>query len=119
MVLALGVFLTNFAEFALVPVTFNYVVECFTDLGPEVITILNCFRLILGLVIPFFIDGWLARVGPGWAFGMMAFFTIFAFSLIGLLAWKGEFIRQYSLPGLERSEDGRELIVDEATDSRC
>lgn len=74
---------------------------------------LNFFRLILGLAVPFFVDPWVAKVGTGWVFGMMAFFAIFAFSLTGLLAWKGEWIRQYSFPSLRKSGDGTQLIVNE------
>lgn len=110
MVLALAIVLINFCEIILVPVIINYVVECFTDHAAEVTTVLNFFRLILGLMVPFFIDKWKAKVGPGWVFGMMAFFTIFAFSLTGLLAWKGHIIRQYSFADLKKSEDGTQLI---------
>lgn len=116
MVLALGIFLINFCEIAPIPVTITYVVECFINLAPEVETALNFFRLILGLVVPFFINPRLARVGPGWVFGMMSFFTLVAFSLTGLLAWKGELIRSYSLPGLGRTEDGTRLIVKNETE---
>ncbi|KAF7594751.1 hypothetical protein BBP40_008458 [Aspergillus hancockii] len=65
-VLALAVLLTIFSEIALFPIITNYVVECFTDHAAEVMTILNLFRLILGLAVPFLIDPWEARVGPGW-----------------------------------------------------
>ncbi|KAJ5818912.1 hypothetical protein N7474_004503 [Penicillium riverlandense] len=110
MVLALGQFLLNFSEIAIVPVIFTYVAECFTDHGPEVVTVLNCWRLILGLTVPFFITAWEERVGAGWVFGMMAFFSIFAFSLTGLLAWKGPSIRGYSFTRLRKSEDGTKVI---------
>ncbi|KAL1965537.1 hypothetical protein VTN77DRAFT_5620 [Rasamsonia byssochlamydoides] len=106
MVLALAIFLINFCEIALVPMTINYVAECFTGHAAEVTTVPNLFPLILGIAIPFFIDPWEARVRPGWVFGMMAFFTLFAFSLTGLLAWEGEIIRRNSIPSLRRSEDG-------------
>lgn len=118
MVLALALFLISFCEIALVPVTINYVAECFTGHAAEVTTVLNFFRLILGIAIPFFIDPWEARVGPGWVFGMMAFFSLFAFSLMGLLAWRGEAIRQYSIPSLRKSEDGTKLVQGDTELSR-
>ena len=119
MVLALAVFLIVFCEIVLVPVIITYVVECFTNHAPEVNTCLNFFRLILGLGVPFFIEPWLERLGPGWVFAMMAFFTLFAFSLTGLLAWKGEVIRQYSLTSLGKSEAGTQLIVLEESESNA
>lgn len=112
MVLALGVFPITFCEIALAPIIVTYVVECFTDLAAEVNTVLNFFRLILGLAVPFFINPWLERAGAGWVFGMMAFFTLFAFSLTGLLAWKGEVVRRCSVARLGRSEEGTQLIVE-------
>ena len=71
---------------------------------------MNCARVALGLVIPFFIEKWEASVGLGWVFGMMAFFSLIAFSLAGVLAWKGETIRRYSFASLQKSEDGVQLI---------
>ncbi|KAA8646338.1 uncharacterized protein ATNIH1004_007765 [Aspergillus tanneri] len=111
MVLALAVFLGGFCENILIPVTINYVVECFTDYAEEVAAILNFFRLSLGLTVPFFIKHWEEAVGLGWVFGMMAFLALFAFSLMGLLAWKGALIRQYSVAHLRKSEDGMRLIA--------
>lgn len=119
MVLALAVFLINFCEIALVPVIITYVVECFTNHASDVNTVLNFFRLVLGLVVPFFIEPWLERVGPGWVFGIMAFFTLFAFSLTGLLAWKGELIREYSLSSVGKSEEGTQLIVTEEVETNA
>lgn len=116
MVLALAVFLINFCEIALVPVVINYVVESFTQHPAEVTTILNFYRLILGLAVPFFIDGWEARVGPGWVFGMMAFFTLLAFSATVLLAWKGPAIRQLSFANLNTTEEGVDLQLKQAGD---
>lgn len=110
MVLALALFLITFCEIALLPGTINYVAECFTGYAAEVTTVLNFFRLIMGIAIPFSIDPWETRVGPGWVFGMMAFFSLFAFSLMGLLALRGEAIRQYSIPSLRKSEDGTTLV---------
>ncbi|KAJ5758563.1 hypothetical protein N7520_005719 [Penicillium odoratum] len=110
MVLGLAIFLLQLSEVSLVPVIVNYGVECFTDHSQEVVTILNFCRLALGVVIPFFIDQWEITVGIAWVFGMMALFSIFAFSLAGLLAWKGEKIRSYSFATLQKSEGGVQLV---------
>ena len=97
MVIALGAFLVNFSAVAAVPAPLNYLVETFQQNPQEVGTALNFWRLILGLTTPFFITQWQERVGVGWVFGMAAFFSIFGFSLILLLMWKGPMIRQMSL----------------------
>ena len=110
MVLALAIFLIQVSETSLVPVLINYGVECFTEHSQEVVTVMNCARVALGLVIPFFIEKWEASVGLGWVFGMMAFFSLIAFSFAGVLAWKGETIRRYSFASLQKSEDGVQLI---------
>lgn len=87
MVLALGVFLFNCCGISVLPIISNYVMESFTNHPSEANTIMSFYRLILGLFVPFFIDGWKTRVGAGWVFGMMAFFAvcaIFVYSDIGL-----------------------------------
>jgi hypothetical protein len=109
MVLALAVFLINFCEVAIVPIVINYVVESFTDHAAEVTTVLNFYRLVLGLLVPFFIVPWEERVGPGWVFGMMSFFTIFAFSFMGVLMWKGPMLRKMGFSRFRNSEEGVNL----------
>ncbi len=114
MLLALATFLINFCELAMVPVAINYVVESFVGHASEVNTILHLYRVILGLLVPFFITPWQARVGPGWVFGMMAFFTMLGFSLTVVLAWKGPIIRQYSIKRFMKSEEGVKLVKDDS-----
>ena len=87
------VFLFNCCDIFVLPIISNYVGESFTNYPSEANTIMSFYRLILGLFVPFFIDGWEARVGAGWVFGMMAFFAVFAFSFTAILAWKGATIR--------------------------
>ena len=65
MVLAFAVYIINITETALNTVIFNYVNECFTSHAQEVTAALNFYRLILGLVVTFYIDPWVASVGPG------------------------------------------------------
>ena len=106
LVLALGTFILAFAEYTTVPVMNNYVAESFgNQYAAELFTIMNCERLILGIVVPFFITPWQESVGPGWVFGTQAFLSLVAFSLAFLLAWKGPAIRKLNLiTGLQTSE---------------
>ena len=110
MILALGYFLITISENALLPMTVNYLSECFIGYASEVLTVLNFYRLLLGLLVPFFLAKWEAQVGPGWVFGMMAFFSIFAFLILAILAFRGETIRKYSLRSLQNSEDGAKIF---------
>ena len=117
MVLALGVFLVNFCDISALPIISNYVVESFTYHPSEANTIMSFYRLILGLFVPFFIDGWEDRVGAGWVFGMMAFFVVFAFSFTLILAWQGVTIRQYSFASLKHSDEGVTVVKARGEDS--
>lgn len=110
MVLALAVFMVEFCDFSLLPIVINYVVESFTEHASEAYTIMNFYRVILGLLVPFFINPWEASVGPGWVFGMMAFFTILVFSFVAILVWKGPSIRKYSFASLRHSDEGATVI---------
>ena len=109
MVLALGAFLVTFAAMLCVPVSINYFAECFTHHAQESSNIMGAFRLTLGLVIPFYVDPWEAKVGIGWVFGMAAFFSIFGSSLPLLLIWKGERIRQFSFGSVRSDEEGSRM----------
>lgn len=111
MVLALGSFLVTFAAMASVPVAVNYLAECFRGHTVEVSAILGVYRLSLGLAVPFFIESWINCIGgPGWVFGMAAFFSIFAFSLLAVLMWKGHQLRQVRLGSFGWDEEGTRLI---------
>lgn len=116
MVLAFADFLIIFCEHVLAPVIINYVVENFTRHAAEATAVLNFYRLVLGLCVPFFIDGWEGAVGgPGWVFGMMAFLTLGGFAATGVLAWKGPEIRKVGFTRWLRvgeSEEGVDLDLD-------
>ena len=99
MVLALGAFLVQFSAVAGVPVPINYLVETFGENAQEVGTALNAWRLLLGLIVPFFLNDWITAVGIGWTFGMAAMFSIAVFGLICLLMCKGRQIRGWSFNG--------------------
>lgn len=110
MVLALGSFLVTIAAFCSVPVAVNYVIECFRDHPTEVACIMGTYRLALGLIVPFFVDQWMAKVTVGWVFGMMAFFSLFAFSLIAILMRFGHQLRQIHVGNLSRDEEGLKVV---------
>ncbi|KAK5111947.1 hypothetical protein LTR85_011694 [Meristemomyces frigidus] len=118
MVLAFAVALLNVVETSLVPVIINYVCESFVSYSQEVATALNFYRLILGLTVTFYINPWAAKVGPGWTFGMMAFFSLIGFSFTLILAWKGQVIRQWSAAKYQLSEDGDALFAERRTEER-
>lgn len=107
MVLALASFLIAIGGPTSVPVSLNYVAESFRRYPQEVGAAMNTYRLVFALFIPFFFDGWVRRVGVGWAFGMQAFFSIavFAFGL-GPLMLFGERIRSWSFVDGGEAEDG-------------
>lgn len=111
MVIALGAFMITFAATSSIPVAVNYVVECFRDNPLEVSTIMGVYRLSLGLAVPFFVDPWMAAVhGPGWVFGMAAFFSLLAFSLMVILMFKGHELRQVRSAKLASDEEGVVII---------
>ncbi|OGE48439.1 hypothetical protein PENARI_c028G07345 [Penicillium arizonense] len=63
MVLALGVFVVTVGSLGSVPVTVNYVVECFKGFPAEVGIVVGAYRIVYGLTIGFYIDGWVEAVG--------------------------------------------------------
>ena len=118
MVLALGVFLTNYAALLTVPVCINYAVESFNSYAMEAAIIMGAFRLAFGIVLPFFAIPWQEKVGIGWLFGIAAFLSLFASLLIALLAWKGSKLRRYVLwSGLASSEEGALIVKSEEQES--
>lgn len=110
MVLALGVFVVTVGSLASVPVTVNYVVECFTRYPAEAGIVVGAYRIVYGLTITFYINPWVEAVGVGWVYGMMAFFAVFSFLSVMLLMWKGHVIRNMQFASLVSSEEGERLI---------
>lgn len=45
-----------------------------------------------------------------WVFGMMAFFDILAFGFIIILIWKGHQIREWTVGGLNITEEGEKVV---------
>ena len=66
MVLALGTLLVVFAACFSTPTLVNYTTECFNGSVVEIAAVLNLYRQVLGLALPFFIFPWQARIGSGW-----------------------------------------------------
>lgn len=112
MVLALGVFIVTIGALASVPVTVNYVVECFTRYPAEAGIVIGAYRIVYGLTISFYINPWVEAVGVGWVYGMMGFFAVFSFFFVMLLMWKGDVIRGLQFARLASSEEGERLLRD-------
>ena len=69
-------------------VTVNYICGASAQNTTEATLVLQTGRLLLGLSINFYINPWIAAVGIGWCYGMMAFFSILpAVFLIVLMVW--------------------------------
>lgn len=115
MVLALGSFLFTFGVISTAPVSINYLVECFTHHSVETTAVVNFYRLVLGVTVPFYVAKWEKAVGgPGWVFGMMAIFTVAYYPLMLLLFYKGPAIRRWSArlsygDGLIATEEGAKI----------
>ncbi|KAK4496189.1 hypothetical protein PRZ48_012169 [Zasmidium cellare] len=109
-VLALGILLLQISEIAVTPIVVNYVSECFVAHPSEVFVMLQFYRLVLGCTVAFFINPWVDAVGAGWTFGMMAFFCLVGFAVMGVLEWRGGVIRGWSMAKFGHSEEGEGLF---------
>ena len=112
MVLALANFLGGFATNAIIPVTANYIIECFKGNASESAAIMGVYRLAFSLTLPFFVPAWINKVGAGWCLGMAALFSVLAYSGPVLLIWKGAEIRKISYKSLSANEGGLRLMED-------
>jgi MFS family permease len=110
-VMAIGNFLVTFGAIQGIPVTMNYVAECFRESTVEAIVPLSSMRLFFGLTINFFITPWVAAVGVGWVYGTMAFLTAGSFGFLVILMWKGHAIREASPFFTAVSEEGEKVIL--------
>ena len=66
MVLALGTYFTIFAAIYSIPITMNYITECFPDYPFEVAVCMNFYRNAFGLGLTFYEIPWQLAVGSGW-----------------------------------------------------
>lgn len=110
MVLALANFLGGFATNAIIPVTVNYIIECFKGHASESAAIMGVYRLAFSLTLPFFVPAWISKLGAGWCLGMAAFFSVLAYGGPLLLIWKGAEIRKWSFNSLSNNEGGLRLM---------
>lgn len=92
--------------------------ECFTKHTAEASIVDNCYRVLFGLSIAFYINAWIADVGVGWVYGMMAVFDVVAFCFVIILMWKGHEIRMWNLGGVGSSEEGEHVVKSKIVDSR-
>lgn len=115
-VLALASLLVNLSVNAVTSVVTNYVAESFTGFASETATILNFYRLLLGLLVPFFVDPWEQRVTVGWMFGMMAFFSLACSAILVLFIWYGPAIRDFSPKTSKGKEEGLALKKERSAD---
>ena len=111
MVMAVGHFFVTAGALVGIPVTVNYICECFRTHTVEATLVLDSMRLFLGLTINFYINPWITAVGIGWVYGMMAFFSVFAFLFLVLLMCFGHKIREISPFHTSRSEEGEVVLA--------
>ena len=109
MVLAFGSFLITAADMFLVACLNTYVSECFIGHASEAACVMSFYRVLLGLLVPFFINPWVAEVGVGWVFGIAAFLSVGCFGAITFLTFKGHDIRRMAIWGLDSDEEGQML----------
>jgi hypothetical protein len=122
MVLAFAVFLITFSGVSGVPPCVNYIIEALSPaLANEATAAMNFYRLIFGIPLTFFLFSWAAAVGVQWVFGMMAFFTVFAFGAIMMVMAFGAKLRGLSFVHIAtKSEDGVKAVKDaKPEDATC
>ncbi|KAB5550010.1 major facilitator superfamily domain-containing protein [Coniochaeta sp. 2T2.1] len=110
-VMAVAQFFVTIGSLVSIPITVNYICECFRTHTVEATLVLNSMRLFLGLSINFYPQPWIRAVGVGWVYGMMAFFSVLAFMfLIGLMIW-GHRIREITPFRTSDSEEGQHVLA--------
>lgn len=110
-VMAVGNFLVTFGAMQGIPVTMNYVAESFRNSTVEAVIPLNSMRLFFGLTINFYINPWIAAMGVGWVYGLMAFLCAGSFGFLVILMWKGHAIREASPFHTAASEEGEKVLT--------
>lgn len=111
MVLAFSLFLQIFAVLSGFAPVVNYVIEAIgRRWANEAMAAMTFWRIIFGISIPFFLFPWAAKVGMQWVFGMMAFFTIFAFGLIVTVMIWGEKLRRFNFVKDSNIEEGSRIL---------
>ncbi|RMZ88129.1 hypothetical protein DV736_g4653, partial [Chaetothyriales sp. CBS 134916] len=116
MVLALGSFLIWFGALLVLPVCYNYIVECFLHHPVEASVSLNAYRVSFGLMSVFIITDWQAAMGVGWMWGMGAFLVVLVDIIMIFIIFKGHVVRKLTVrlnSTIANTEDGDELFVDQ------
>ena len=110
--LALSYFMTMFGANAATSIISNYLSESFPQFPAECGIFLSAYRLVLGFASGFFIQPWAEKVGVAWTFGTAALLSVFAFSFIIILLWKGPAIRRIKFTStFNSSDEGSELML--------
>lgn len=118
MVLAFGSFLITVADMFIIAVLNTYVSESFIRHASEAACVMSFYRVLLGLIVPFFINPWIAEVGVGWVFGIAAFLSVGCFGAITFLTFKGHDIRRMAIRGLDSDEEGQMVTSSEPVEKR-
>ena len=109
---AFGAFLIWFAALLVLPVCYNYGIECFVVHPVEASVALSAYRLCFGLISSFFVLDWQAKVGVGWVFGMSAFFSLFVALIMLGVVWKGHVVWRWNISReIAVTEDGARISV--------
>ncbi|KAK3191879.1 hypothetical protein K4F52_001922 [Lecanicillium sp. MT-2017a] len=113
MVLALASFLIWFAALLILPICYNYIIECFLLTPVEASVALNSYRIAFGLISVFIVTQWQSAVGVGWMWGMGALFILFVDILMVVVILKGKGVRKltkYVSKSIASTEDGEKVI---------
>lgn len=113
MVLALASFLIWFAALLILPICYNYIIECFLLTPVEASVALNSYRIAFGLISVFIVTQWQSAVGVGWMWGMGALFILFVDILMVVVILKGRGVRKltkYVSKSIASTEDGEKVI---------
>jgi len=110
-VMAIAQFFVTIGSLVSIPITVNYICECFRTHTTEATLVLNSMRLFLGLSINFYISGWIKAVGVGWVYGMMAIFSVVAFMFLVVLMIWGHKIREITPFKTSESEEGQHVLA--------
>ena len=113
MVLALASFIIWFTALLILPICYNYIIECFLHTPVEASVALNSYRIAFGLMSVFIVTQWQMAVGVGWMWGMGAFFVLFVDLLMALVIFKGHKVRKLTVhisKSIAITEDGEKVI---------
>ncbi|KAI9046870.1 hypothetical protein LZ554_008948 [Drepanopeziza brunnea f. sp. 'monogermtubi'] len=111
MVLAFASFLIWFSALLILPICYNYIVECFIENPVEAAVALNGYRISFGIMSVFVSTRWDEAVGAGWMWGMGAFFVVFVNIVMLVVIFKGHVVRQWSVSkSISATEDGERIV---------